>query len=216
MGTYVLTSMYHDGFDEKTAEMLQSVIQKRNRIVCIASDFYSPEITDHYWNIFYEMFQSVGIEFSEAFVVDGRMKPTEAQNMIRNADVVWLSGGDTPTEYKNLKEYDLVDILQKHDGVLIGMSAGTLNLAKTVLCAVCNGHERQLIYDGLGCVDITVLSHYDMGEVPKEVKELSNETEIYLMTDGSYILCSDDTREYYGDIICVRNEKVRTISRFSG
>lgn len=214
MSTYILTSMYQDGFDKRTSEMLCSVIENRNRIVCIASDFNAPDMTDHFWNMFYSMFKDIGLDFEESFVVDARMSPITAQGIIRNADVIWLSGGDTPTEYKYLLEYGLVDILRQHDGVIIGMSAGTLNLAKTVLCPICNGHERQLIYDGLGCVDITVLSHYNKGEVPIEIKELSNKTEIYMMTDGSYILCSDDIKEYYGDIICVSNEKVRVISSF--
>ena len=211
MATYILTSMYSDGFDQRTAETLHSVIRKRDRIACIASDFHAPEATDRFWNMFYAMFQRIGVEFSEAYVVDGRMTPAEARDTVRSADVVWLSGGDTPAEYKNLQEYGLVEILRRHEGVLIGMSAGTLNLARTVLCPVCNGYERQLIYEGLGCVDFTVFSHYDLGEVPREIKELSDIAEIYMMTDGSYILCAEGVREFYGHIVRVRHGEVQVV-----
>lgn len=212
MATYVLTSMYEKEFSPEIVKMLKSQIKGRQSIVCIASDFNSYKMTDYFWSIFYDMFCNAGLEFENSIVIDSRMTPEMAKEYIKNADVVWISGGDTPTEYKYIKEYGLDEVLEEYDGLVIGMSAGTLNLAQTVICPICNGHDEQVIYDGLGLVDITVISHYDMKEVPQEIIELSMKHEIYLMEDGSHILCNENGNCYYGNIICVNKGETRTVS----
>lgn len=211
----ILTSMFHDGFDDHTAATLRTVITKTDRIVCIASDFHAPELTDRFWRGFLGMFKAIGLTFREALVVDARMTADEAREAVRGADVVWLSGGDTPTEIRYLREYGLIDVLRAHDGVVIGMSAGALNMGRTVICPVCNGYEKQLVYEGLGLTDITVLCHYDMGEIPEELLELSEQHDICLMRDGSHILCRDERIEYYGDIVRLSKGKKTTISAFA-
>ena len=211
MATYLLTSMYESGFDRTTTEMLNRVIKKKSSIVCIASDFFSYELTDKFWNVFYNMFKSAGLSFEKSAVIDGRLTPSQAQTLVKKADVVWISGGDTIAEFNYIKKYGLDDILKAHQGVLIGMSAGTLNLAKKVILPVCKGHSEQSIYDGLGLVDITVISHYDMGIIPEEILSLSEEYELYLMTDGSYILCTGEQKEFYGNILRIKNREVKTV-----
>lgn len=60
------------------------------------------------------------------------MTAKSAKIAVRGADILWLSGGDTPTQFGYLKSYGLVDVLKRHKGVIIGMSAGSINMAKTV------------------------------------------------------------------------------------
>ena len=209
--TYILASMYERSFDERTVEMLRRVIKKRNRFAVIASYFESYELTDKFANIFYNKFVEAGLDFKQMAVVDGRMSHEEAQKTVREADMVWISGGDTPTEYHSICEYGLDKVLREHNGVLMGVSAGTLNLGKTVLCPKSNGYNHQQIYEGLGCVDITVFSHYDMGEIAEDKLELSNTYDFYYMTDDSYILCNGNKKEFYGNIYFISKGKKETI-----
>lgn len=53
------------------------------------------------------MFEKKGIHFEKAYVVDGRMTAEEAQNAVAEVDVVWLFGGDTPTQFRYFEEYGL-------------------------------------------------------------------------------------------------------------
>ena len=198
--TYILASMYEGSFDRKTVEMLRRVIKKRNRFAIIASYFESYELTDKFANIFYNKFVEAGLGFEQMAVVDGRMSYDEAQKTVQEADMVWISGGDTPTEFRSICEYGLDKVLREHKGVLMGVSAGTLNLGKTVLCPKSNGYDHEQIYEGLGCVDITVFSHYNMGEIAEDKLKLSNTYDFYYMTDDSYILCAGDKKEFYGNI----------------
>ncbi len=87
--------------------------------------------------------------------------------------MVWLAGGDTPTQFGYFQKYGLDTIIKKHKGVIIGMSAGSINLAETAICTLSCEHHRQEIYIGLGCVNISVEPHFVRSEVSDELIELS-------------------------------------------
>ncbi len=201
MSTYILTSMFNDGFDVHTAEVFRQKISKRNKFAFVASEFEKiHEKTDKYFHFFLNMFENAGIHFAEAYVIDGRMRADEAQKRLAEADVVWLSGGDTPTQFRYFKEYGLDTVIKQHDGIIIGMSAGSINMAKTSICTLSCGHFKQEIYDGLACVDISVEPHFIRGEVSDELLDLSNQYTIYGLCDDSFIVCSGETIEFYGEI----------------
>ncbi len=201
MSTYILTSMFNDGFDIQTAEVFRQKISKRNKFAFVASEFEKiHEKTDKYFHFFLNMFENAGIHFGEAYVIDGRMRADEAQKRLAEADVVWLSGGDTPTQFRYFKEYGLDTVIKQHDGIIIGMSAGSINMAKTSICTLSCGHFKQEIYDGLACVDISVEPHFIRGEVSDELLDLSNQYTIYGLCDDSFIVCSGETIEFYGEI----------------
>ena len=206
MGTYILTSMFHNGFHEQAAEVFQKKITKRERFVLIASDFENLyEKTEKYFYIFLNMFEKIGINFEKTCIIDGRMNIDEAKKAISEADVVWLSGGNTPVQFEHLKKYGLVQALIEFNGVMIGMSAGSINMAKTSICTLSCGHYNQEIYDGLACVDVSVEPHFVRNEVSNEVLELSKKHIIYGLCDDSFIICSGKAIEFYGEIYKLNN-----------
>lgn len=200
MSTYILTSMFPNGFGH-AAEVFQKNIDKRRRFAFVASEFEKiHEKTDKYFDFFLNMFEEAGIHFEEAYVVDGRMSGAEAQKAVKEADVVWLSGGDTPTQFGYFQKYGLDKILKEHDGVIIGMSAGSINMAKTAICTLSCGHYKQEIYEGLGCVDFSVEPHFERENVSDELLALSKEYTIYGGCDDGIIVCKGDEVEFYGEI----------------
>ena len=116
------------------------------------------------------------------------------------ADVIWLSGGDTPTQFYYFQKYGLDKVINQHGGVIIGMSAGSINMAKTSICTLSCGHYKQEIYDGLGCVDISVEPHFVRNKVFDELMEVCKNYTIYGLCDDSIIVCSGDNIEFYGEI----------------
>lgn len=91
MCTYILTSMFHNGFDSKITEVFQQVITKRNNFAFVASEFeLIHEKTDKYFQFFLNMFTEKGICFENAYVVDGRMSAEEAQKAVAEADAFWF------------------------------------------------------------------------------------------------------------------------------
>lgn len=201
MSTYILTSMFPNGFNGITTEVFQQKINKRGKFAFVASEFEKMhEKTDHYFRFFLNMFETVGIHFENAYVVDGRMSADEAQKAVAEADVVWLSGGDTPTQFRYLQKYSLDTVIRQFDGVIIGMSAGSINLAKTAICTLNCGHSKQEIYEGLGCVDISVEPHFIRGKMSDELIHLSEQYIMYGLCDDSIIVCSDEKIDFYGEI----------------
>ena len=125
MSTYILTSMFKNGFSDSISEQLQNRILSRNKFAFVASEFeILHEKTDRYFAIFLKMFEDAGIYFRESYVVDGRMTVEEAQRAVAEADVVWLSGGNAPAQRQYFKKCGLENLIREHSGVIIGMSAG--------------------------------------------------------------------------------------------
>ena len=206
MSTYVLTSMFHNGFHGRVSELFRRMIVSRNGFAFVASEFEKQhETTDHYFTVFLNMFETCGIHFQDAYAVDGRMTRKEAQRAVEKADVVWLAGGDSPKQFRYLQSYGLDIVIKQHQGIIIGMSAGSINMAETAICTVSCGHDRQEIYKGLGCVKISVEPHIDPNNLSGEVTELSANHTIYGLCDESMIVCTDGTMEFVGDVYKIRD-----------
>jgi len=212
MGTYILTSMFPHGFNDTISKQLREKISKRERFAFVASEFeLLHEKTDHYFCLFRDMFQAIGIDFKEACVVDGRMSPKEMQIAVTIADVVWLSGGNTPVEFGYLQKYGLADVIRQHTGVIIGMSAGSVNMAEIAICTISCGHSRQEIYSGLGCVPISVEPHFIREKVAAEVLELSEQYDIYGLCDDSVIIYTEENMEIYGETYLLSGGSVKLL-----
>lgn len=69
-------------------------------------------------------------------------------------------------------------------------------MAETAICTVFCGHDRQEIYQGLGCVEISVEPHFERSNLSGEVRELSVNHTIYGLCDESMIVCTDGTMEF--------------------
>ena len=206
MSTYILTSMFPNGFNAEQCKLFRTLLTERRKFAFIASEFEKMhEKTEKYFHFFLKMFRESGISFDEAYVVDGRMTVAEAQKALTEADVVWLSGGNTPVEFAYMKKYGLDTILKQHEGVVIGMSAGSINMAKNAICTLACGHAKQEIYEGLGFVDFSVEPHFVREKLSEELLELSKEYLIYGLCDDSIIVSKDGQISVYGEVYCIKD-----------
>ncbi len=212
MAACILTSMFPNGLDAATARVFNETLVRRSRFAFVASEFeHIHEKTDKYFRHFLQMLADVEITFEASCVVDGRMTPKEAQDTVANADVVWLAGGDTPTQFYYFEKYGLKDVLRNHQGVVIGMSAGSINMAKSAICTLSCGHREQLIYEGLGLVDVSVEPHFDVNSDLYELLKLSEKRVIHGLCDDAVIVCRDEKTEFYGEIYRLDHGKIERI-----
>lgn len=213
MSTYILTSMFQNGFSDAISEQLQKRISNRNKFAFVASEFEQlHEKTDHYFEFFRSMFEEAGIHFEESYVVDGRMTIDEVQRAVAEADVVWLSGGNAPAQRQYFQKYGLENLIREHSGVIIGMSAGAINMADTSIYTLTCGHCVQEICEGLGCVDITVEPHFQYSKNPEELLELSRTYLIYGLCDESAIICIGNEIEFYGEVYKINAGQIEKIT----
>lgn len=214
MQTCILTSMFPKGFPDWFVKQLEKRIVKRENLVMVASEFEKQhDMTDYYSKMFIDMFCDAGIAFEHVHIVDSRMTKEEMKDVIQSADVLWLSGGDTPVQYDYFKKYELIPVIQSYEGIVIGMSAGAINMGKTAVCSLTCQHEEQTIYEGLGLVDISVEPHLDGENISQELLELSKHYLIYGMCDDSIIISENNDLTYFGYIFLIEDGIIKQISK---
>lgn len=132
---------------------------------------------------------------------------------LKSYDFVILGGGHVPTQNAFFQEIGLKDALSSFDGILMGISAGTMNCAATVyaqpeLPGEATDPNYQRFIPGLGLTDIMVLPHYQMlrGEVLDGLRIIEDITlpdsmgrAFHVLVDGSYILVTEQGVTLWGE-----------------
>lgn len=213
MAIRILTSHFDNGFPQDFSARLKSIINSREKFVFVASEFYGdPAKTDRYFHLFLNMFSDVGITFVDARVVDGRMSKEQVQKEIVSADVIWLAGGDTVAQYRYFKEFEIIPHIKNTDSVVIGMSAGAINMAETAICSIASGHKSQAFYNALNLVNISVEPHFDPNNISQELLLISQKYPLVGLCDNSVIIEEKGKYELFGQIFLIKNEKIKPIN----
>ena len=213
MGKYYLFSDFNEekGFS-LVADEFKKDIKNYNEIVFIASCPTIGEITDKYVEKYLEWFNRIGIYFKSKIVLDNRIDSIQMINTIKNASLIYLMGGTTPLQMKFLLENKLVEPIREADCLIMGLSAGAINMAKTSILTKTCGHDKQEIYSGIGLVDKSVEPHFSLANFNEELKKLSYEYLIYGMCDDSAIIIRNDECSYYGDIYLLKDGAYERVS----
>lgn len=204
MRALFVTSGFPNGFPAGFLEQLQRFLPRTESFVMVASDFSAHEKSERYLAGYLRDFSQKGIAFSQGRLVDFSVSPRQAVSMIEEADAVWLSGGPTLTQIRQIKEYGLIPVLQKRDGVTIGMSAGAINMARQVLLArdPGDGIESLCQYEGIGLVDFSIEPHFADAEKNRMADVLAAAEcamrPFYGLYDESFIVEAQGTRSFFG------------------
>jgi peptidase E len=212
MKVSILTSGFPNGFTNDFIQCIKEYYDNNGSFLLISSDFTEHLKTERHMNEFLRMFRENGIVFNEVNTVDDRITIEKALEYIEKADVIWLSGGNTLKQIEYIRKYDLIPALQKREGITIGMSAGSINMAKRVVLArdINDNIPELSIYDGIGLVDINIEPHLDSAseEHMKEIYEASQYATIYGIYDNTFIKILDDKMEVYGSYFKYENQNL--------
>lgn len=169
-------------------------------------------------------FAMSGLPLDSIAICDDRNR-LDLGDLLTNANLVILCGGHVPTQNRFFTEIHLREQLERFDGVVIGISAGSMNSAALVYAQPgLDGEATDLSYQrfitGLGLTDIRILPHYE------ELKEAkldglrfiediglpdSMKHPFYALVDGSYILCDGKTNVLYGEGYLVAGGTIKQI-----
>lgn len=141
-------------------------------------------------------------------------------------DFIILGGGHVPTQNEFFEYIHLRHLLHQFKGIVMGISAGSMNCAEEVYAmpelegeSVDPGYRRFM--EGLGLTRRRVIPHYNVlkDEIldgKKMVEEIacadSVGREFYLIPDGSYILQRNGKEEFHGEGYRIRNSRITQIS----
>lgn len=205
----ILTSGFTNGFTDDFINYLKKYIKIGMSFAFIASEFENIyEKNDWYCKYYLKMFSDCGITFSSIDIIDARMSVKTAQEVVKNADVLWLAGGDTPTQFRYFKSYGLIPYIREQKGVIIGMSAGSINMTKTAICTVTCKHKKLEIYEAMGLVNFSIEPHLDKNNITEELLVLSEKYPLYGICDNGAIICTEDDTFYIGEVLLIDNRHI--------
>ncbi len=132
--------------------------------VCSEPDMH--EITEFYWMRLLESFLAAGINITGYDILD-HQTDASAGELIARADWIILAGGHVPTQNRYFHEIGLKEKLQDYEGLVMGISAGSMNMADTVYAEPEYEVELgDLTYkrwiEGLGITTANILPHYNL------------------------------------------------------
>lgn len=209
-------------------QFLDNLIQclpERIRCLFICSDPDNPEWTDKVGNEMADAFAETGIVFDELAILD-RRNQEDAQLLIWESDFIILAGGHVPTQNAFFQEIGLRELLENYQGVLMGISAGTMNCADRVYIQPEepgeSAPEFQRFAPGLGITDVNVLPHYqqvkdyelDGLRLFEDVTYADSMGECFFaLVDGSYLIVEDGQTTLFGEAYCIEDGVLEQISQ---
>ena len=101
------------------------------RCLYVCSDPDNEPDTDYYAQEMRLFFQRSGFVFSQFEMLDWRTA-SQAGDLVMQSDFILLCGGHVPTQNRFFHEVGLVQLLQEYEGVVMGISAGSMNCADWV------------------------------------------------------------------------------------
>lgn len=186
-------------------------------IICASPDAY--DANDEMKQFFEDAFRNSGVPVVCFDLWDYRNHNVD----LNKYDLIMLAGGHVPTQNNYFQEIQLRDKIKNYNGIILGISAGTMNCADIVYVqpelpgeAINNAFKRYL--PGLGLTNINILPHYQMVKnYYLDGKRLfeditytdSYKIPLYCLNDGSYIMIDQCKSILYGEAYIIENGKIR-------
>lgn len=201
------------GFYEKQAKYLKKDIEDNSIITFIASTFNDIEKSNKHYKGMLDYFKNININFKESYLINNEVSIDIAKKMIDNSDVVFIMGGDTLEQIKNINEYNLISNLKNRTGITIGISAGSINMADNVVIArdLDDNIPNHSFYKGIGLVDINIEPHFDFNNLNhnQDIIDISKNNKIICLPDDSFIRIKNGKKEFIGDYYIFENDKFK-------
>lgn len=148
----------------------------------------------------------------------------QAEELIAEADFIVLSGGHVPTQNAFFQDIGLAALLQDFEGTVMGISAGSMNLAETVYIQPEEEGESDPDFlrfaPGLGLTDINILPHYqkvkdnilDGKRLFEDITYADSFGQLFfVLPDGSYFFQDDDCLLLCGESYCIHDGELDQI-----
>ena len=184
-------------------DALQRALPRRSDALFICADPNRPAYTDHIAGDMRLALEHEGYCFSDFRILDGRNE-TSAAYLVQNAGLIILAGGHVPTQNAFFQKIDLKACMKAFDGVLIGISAGTMNCADPVYAQPEEEGEAvsphyQMVKDS----KVDGLKLFDEITLPDSAGRT-----FYAIPDGSYLLGRDGRETLFGEAHRIRDGRM--------
>lgn len=197
-----------------------------SRLTVICSDAYNFSLNDEMCDTFTKCFHYHGLTVCASMMLDGRNE-RDAASIIALSDAVVLGGGHVPTQNEFFARIGLKSLLRGFTGVIMGISAGSMNCTDPVYAQPEMPGESidpdyQRFIPGLGLSRVQVLPHYQMvKDSILDGKRLYEDItfgdsfgrSFYVLVDGSYVMRKDNQYTLWGEGHRIRDGRMEQICR---
>ena len=170
MTLFITSSPFIDGapraiLDPKNGflDRLRKALPPFPRCLYICSSPDRRDLNAHFGADVFIAFAEAGIPFSSYHVLDD-LNAANAKNLIANSDLIVLAGGHVPTQNAFFRKIRLRHLLQNFEGTVMGISAGSMNMAENVYMQPEEPGESALEFQrfapGLGLTWVNVCPHF--------------------------------------------------------
>lgn len=156
-----------------------------------------------------EKFKNIGINFKRSIVLDNSYNKEEVKETIEQNELIFLYGGDPFKQIEFINKYNIKELIKNK--VIIGLSAGSINMCKNSICTKDEDFNESKMYDGMGLVEFSIEPHFNINniEVLDDLKKYSKLTNIYALEDDAYIIVDNNDVKYFGNVYLIKDGKIK-------
>lgn len=184
-------------------------------LFCASPDDYV--MNDSVYHCFSEAFQLSGLSVASFEMCDDRNEAVLER--LHEMDAIILAGGHVPTQNAFMKKLNLKEKLEGYQGVLLSLSAGSMNCAELVYASPELDGEAldpnfQRWITGLGLTKVNIFPHFQylrtvMLDGLRMVEDItyadSMGHEFLALNDGSYLVLEDGVETVYGEAYHIKD-----------
>ena len=147
--------------------------------------------------------------------------------MVRESDLIVLGGGHVPTQNAFFQKAGLRKKMRGFEGIVMGISAGTMNCADMVYAqpelpgeSIDKNYVRH--FEGLGLTKLNILPHYqavknsrlDGKRLYEDITYADSMGHSFLvLPDGSYVLGENGHETHFGEAWRIADGRIEKICR---
>ena len=170
MIAFITSSPFREDVDRPTfsncnhfVERICAFLPENPRCLYICSSPDRPDLNCRFGADIFMAFAHAGVHFSAYHVLDAHNADLVAQ-LVAESDLIVLAGGHVPTQNAFFQKIKLRQCLQDYSGVVMGISAGSMNCADMVYSQPEepgeSAPEFARFLPGLGLTRVQILPHY--------------------------------------------------------
>lgn len=214
------------GFDKMNnfVEKLRSEWKENSRCLIVAATPDAYAANDQMTDFFREALLTDGFSLTTMDLLDERYQDMSREH-IQGYDVILLGGGHVPTENAFFQRIGLREKIRDFAGIIIGISAGSMNSADLVYC---QPEEQGEAADqdfirwitGLGFTRQMIIPHYQMvadklidgQHLFRDIAIPDSRHRTFIaLTDGAYIFSKNGEERVYGEAYIIQNGSMRKL-----
>lgn len=204
---------------------LRTALPEFPRVTYVASDPERHDLMCRFGGDVFCALTDAGIYPSVYRVLDS-YNEDEAPELISDSDFLIFAGGHVPTQADFFEDLGLRELLSGYDGVILGISAGSMNMAATVYAhpeeegeAVDPDYPR--FFPGLDLTEVQILPHYPQwAEKTLDGLKLMEDIALpdshgncfFVLYDGSYFYQDEEALLLFGKALVARDGQLTPLT----